>query len=220
MNENTPPTSEPQNHPSEAPAGLQPMPDETPDAFEAFMLYFDSGQKLSHAKIAEALDVHAKSVSNWSSRFQWRSRVMRYRAQLLSYKFRAENAAKEQETLSQIEIARLAREHKLRTCQKLDSAADTLLDEYMVNGISKTRLGEIGQFYSLSARIRGTLDPKTKSALSDPQLQAAEDRYQAEVDQVYGATAQPGTPPAETPKPEPPPTTQPKEPTQDHPSQE
>ncbi|MDB6032485.1 MAG: Phage terminase small subunit [Verrucomicrobiales bacterium] len=204
MNENTPPNPDPQNQCAGSPATLRPLPDETPEAFEAFLLYFDSSQKLTQPKIAEALGIHPNTVSNWSSKFQWRGRILRHRAQLLSYKLRAENAVKEQEALSQIELARLAKEHKIRTCQKLDSAADTLLDEYMVNGISRTRLGEIGQFYSLSSRIRGTLDAKSKSALTDPQLQAAEDRYQAEVDQVYGTSAQLPAPPAETPKPEPP----------------
>lgn len=64
------------------------LPSETPQAYEAFLLYRDAGRNRNVSRIAEGLGKHPNNLWKWMKRHNWKERVLAW-DQLIDDEFRS-----------------------------------------------------------------------------------------------------------------------------------
>ena len=60
------------------PAG-SPAPNEPPDAFDAFLIFFNIKGKRHLTTVAEKAGVSVRTISRWANTFDWAGRLNRHR---------------------------------------------------------------------------------------------------------------------------------------------
>src|SRR4051794_8752312 len=100
-------------------------PDETPEAFEGFLTFFDlKDRRLQN--VAELLDVHHATVKAWSAKFKWRERLMNYKVRLMGDRLQAEAECIKQQSLGKVEQEKQDHQRRSARLQHLWDTYDRL----------------------------------------------------------------------------------------------
>ena len=88
---------------------FQPAEGETAGALEAFHCYFEMPKDVrSLKKVAEQLGYNESTIREWSAKFGWRDRILKYQARLLNTRIESDAAAAKELALAKVEREGLA----------------------------------------------------------------------------------------------------------------
>jgi hypothetical protein len=138
----------------ETPPLFQPAEGETAAALEAFHCYFDMGkQGRSVRKVAEQLGYHETTVKEWSSRFGWGDRILKYQTRLLNTRIESDAAAAKELALAKVEREGLRRQKNTKLSTFFQQLGEKLLQHYLLTGLDKIKLTDILKIFDLAIKI-------------------------------------------------------------------
>src|SRR3954468_4206871 len=124
MNENTQDTSAR----IETPLHFQPAEGENAAALEGFHCYFEMGKEgRSLKKVAEKLGYNESTVREWSARFGWRDRILKYQTRLLNTRIESDAAAAKELALAKVEQEGLRRQKNTKLSTFFKQLGEKLL---------------------------------------------------------------------------------------------
>jgi hypothetical protein len=112
---------------------LDPLPEESPDAYEAFLCYLEGGKgRRSVKEVAQEMGGSEHTYAEWCTKFQWRARRRAYFASLAQKRLTVECIASQDEALAQAQI-RESTERQLQELLKRLIEASSNLFEHKLN---------------------------------------------------------------------------------------
>jgi hypothetical protein len=126
--------NEPSNIPTEPlPPGtlspLDPLPDESPAAYEAFLCYIEGGERNRSVKtLAQDLGGSEHTYAEWCTKFQWRTRRRAYFAGLARKRVQAESGADQDESLARAQFRERIEKQLDEVLQRLTESSLNLLE--------------------------------------------------------------------------------------------
>lgn len=174
--------------------GFTPAPGETPRAFSAFAAYFEMGHTRTLQAVAEQLGEGLPTVKNWSSKYQWNTRLQAFESGLLQQQAEARAAVRREETADWSRRTRELREMEWGTAQKVLAAAQCFLDSFGDREVQNMSLPGVSRALQIASRIaRQSLHeetaPEDSRALSPLQIE-----LDAALKRIYGKPAAPVQP--------------------------
>jgi hypothetical protein len=168
---------------------FQPAEGETAAAIEAFHCYFDMGkQGRSVRKVAEQLGYHETTVKEWSAKFGWGDRILKYQTRLLNTRLSSDAAAAKELALAKVERETLRREKHTKLSSFLLQLAEKLLEHHLLTNLDKTKLADILKLFALGTKIDAL---SADDASTDPDAQEKATLL-AELDQAFKRIKMPG----------------------------
>jgi len=183
-----PPPSSILHPPSSSPLPFHPAPDESADAFAAFLAYLDIGQRRSFKQVAKATGHAFRTVQDWARRFHWTDRVRAWNAHLLQARLAVYTAAQADQAAAHSHRIAFFQAAEFAAADKLLRAAQNALDGLLQKTPADTPLAEIARALDVASKIgRLSLDLATaKQELSGPDGIPIQIQVQAALTKIYG----------------------------------
>lgn len=190
----TPPT---RSHPAEdAPApSFAPSPGESPDAFAAFLVYFQIAGQRRLTAVARKTGAGLRTVYRWAQDFDWAGRINRHQASLLQQRAQLETTLARDAIIGWADRAATFREREWEITDDLLQA----LQRRLISGdLDAGSLAILARTFALTSRV-GRLTTGLVARPDDDETAAAdprEEEFEAALQAVYGPkpTAQPTQP--------------------------
>jgi hypothetical protein len=167
---------------------FQPDPEESADAFAAFLSYLDIGQRRSFKQVAKATGHAFRTVQDWARRFHWTDRVRAWNTHLLHARLAIYTAAQADQASVQARRVALFQAAEFCAADKLLRAAQNALDALLQKNPADTPIAEIARALDIASKIgRLSLDLATaRQEVSGPDGIPIQIQIQAALKKIYG----------------------------------
>lgn len=119
----------------------EPLQNESPKAYAAFVAYVEQGDNRSTGKVARQLGKSRQLIQRWSSKYRWQERMEAQRLRECQQKIAAEERATEKIA----EITESERAHVARRCfdvaNRFINRADEILEEHPTSAVRLLAVG-------------------------------------------------------------------------------
>jgi hypothetical protein len=133
---------------------FQPAEGETAAALEGFHCYFEMPKDVrSLKKVAEQLGYNESTVREWSAKFGWRDRILKYQTRLLNTRIESDAAATKELALAKVEREGLRRQKNTRLSTFFQQLGEKLLEHYLLTGLDKIKFPDVLKIFELALKI-------------------------------------------------------------------
>lgn len=170
-----------------SPAPFSPAPNESPQAFAAFLVYFQLPAKRRLTAVARKTGDGLRSVYRWAHDFDWAGRVNRHQAGLVPARAQLEAAPAREEAIAWAERAVVVRE---REWEFTDDLFEALQQRLRAGEHDSLSLAALTRAFALASRIARQT---TGLAAQSPDATESPDPREKEFDAALEAVCGPQT---------------------------
>ncbi len=134
-------------------SSFTPAPNESVEAFDAFLCYFELGHHRTLKLVSEQLDLSENTVREWSSKFNWRLRLRDYRTQLIGSRIQADAVVSQEQALAKSQQQVKALDLINLLGNQLLQSSQALLQHLLLSSPDKIELDQVLKMMQLGEKL-------------------------------------------------------------------